>query len=139
MKKILIFGLVALLAVAAFASMDASRLGAKVAVPPVTLTAGAATTNATIDKMDLGDGVAKFVFSTAIVTNAAAVEFEIQSASAATGTFAKATSVTLTAATNAVVTGSVGYDLTGGGRYIRVVSESDDSDVVVSGFVISFP
>jgi hypothetical protein len=89
--------------------------------------------------MDLGDGVAKFVFSTAIVTNAADVEFEIQAANASTGTFAEVDSVTLTASTNAVVTDSVEYDLTGGGRYIRVVSESDDSNVIVSGFVLSFP
>lgn len=141
MKKILIGLAAALVAASVWAAMDASTLNTAVVVAPAALAAGATSTNTVIDKNNLGDGVANFVFSVAQVTNAAATgTFLVQSAAASTGTFATAETVVVTGLTNATAKGTTAYDLTSGGRYIRVLATaSNAADLVVGGVVLSFP
>lgn len=141
MKKILIGLAAALVAASVWAAMDASTLNTAVVVAPAALAAGATSTNTVIDKNNLGDGVANFVFSVAQVTNAAATgTFLVQSAAASTGTFATAETVVVTGLTNATAKGTTAYDLTSAGRYIRVLATaSNASDLVVGGVVLSFP
>ena len=141
MKKILIGLAAALVAASVWAAMDASTLNTAVVVAPAVLAAGATSTNTVIDKNNLGDGVANFVFSVAQVTNAAATgTFLVQSAAASTGTFATAETVVVTGLTNATAKGTTAYDLTSGGRYIRVLATaSNAADLVVGGVVLSFP
>ena len=141
MKKILTALAAALVAASVWAAMDASTLNTAVVVAPAALAAGATSTNTVIDKNNLGDGVANFVFSVAQVTNAAATgTFLVQSAAASTGTFATAETVVVTGLTNATAKGTTAYDLTSGGRYIRVLATaSNAADLVVGGVVLSFP
>lgn len=141
MKKILIGLAAALVAASVWAAMDASTLNTAVVVAPAALAAGATSTNTVIDKNNLGDGVANFVFSVAQVTNAAATgTFIIQTANASTGTFASVKTNIVTGLTNATAKGTTAYDLTSGGRYIRVLATaSNAADLVVGGVVLSFP
>lgn len=141
MKKILTALAVALVASCAWASMDASTLNTAVVVAPAALAAGATSTNTVIDKNNLGDGVANFVFSVAQVTNALGTgTFIIQTANASTGTFASVKTNIVTGLTNAAAKEAVAYDLTSGKRYIRVLASANtNSAITVGGVVLSFP
>lgn len=141
MKKILTALAVALVASCAWAAMDASTLNTAVVIEPAAVAAGATSTNTVIDKNNLGDGVANFVFSVATVTNALGTgTFIIQTANASTGTFASVKTNIVTGLTNAAAKEAVAYDLTSGKRYIRVlVSANTNSAITVGGVVLSFP
>lgn len=141
MKKILIGLAAALVAASVWAAMDASTLNTAVVVAPAALAAGATSTNTVIDKNDLGDGVANFVFSVATVTNALGTgTFIIQTANASTGTFASVKTNIVTGLTNAAAKEAVAYDLTSGKRYIRVLASANtNSAITVGGVVLSFP
>jgi len=141
MKKILTGLAVALVASCVWAAMDASTINTAVVVAPAALAAGATSTNTVIDKNNLGDGVANFVFSVATVTNALGTgTFIIQTANASTGTFASVKTNVVTGLTNAAAKTAVAYDLTSGKRYIRVLASANtNSDITVGGVVLSFP
>jgi hypothetical protein len=141
MKKILTALAVALVASCVWAAMDASTINTAVVIEPAAVAAGATSTNTVIDKNDLGDGVANFVFSVATVTNALGTgTFIIQTANASTGTFASVKTNVVTGLTNAAAKAAVAYDLTSGKRYIRVLASANtNSAITVGGVVLSFP
>ena len=121
MKKTIAIAALALVAATAYAALDSST-GFKNEIL-VTPTAGLITpvTNSVVDKNDY-TGMGNVILAMGLATNATStITLDIQTAAAATGTFASADATTVTALSNATVCTEIPYDFTSGKRYIRAV------------------